>query len=116
MVKIEMRASVSLLQRIQAAWILHIIQHGTRQSMRSSLRLSITTLRNPISFQATNRAIGLKWVYRIKNDPAGNIVKHKPALWIRDMLNTWGEFDDVFTLISQMEYVGLILALAMHIG
>ena len=34
----------------------------------------------PTNLPAGHRAIGLKWVYKIKKDPAGNIVKHKARL------------------------------------
>ena len=31
----------------------------------------------PTSLPAGHKAIGLKWVYKVKKDPAGNVVKHK---------------------------------------
>jgi hypothetical protein len=32
------------------------------------------------SLPAGHPAIGLKWVFKVKRDPAGNIVKHKARL------------------------------------
>jgi hypothetical protein len=35
---------------------------------------------SPSSLPKGHRAIGMKWVFKVKRDPAGNIVKYKARL------------------------------------
>lgn len=63
------------------------------------------------------RAIRLKWVFKVKRDPAGNIVKHKPRLVAKGYAQRHGvDFDEVFAPVARMEMVRLLLALATHNG
>jgi hypothetical protein len=49
-------------------------------------------------------AITLKWVFKLKRDEAGAIVKHKAHLVARGFVQREGiNFDDTFTLMAQME-------------
>jgi hypothetical protein len=60
-------------------------------------------------------AIGLKWVFKVKRDPAGIIVKHKARLVVKGYAQTQGvDFDEVFAPIARLEIVRLLLALAAH--
>ena len=62
-------------------------------------------------------AIGLKWVFKVKKDPAGNIVKHKARLVAKGYVQRQGvDFDEVFAPVARMETVRLLLALAAHSG
>jgi hypothetical protein len=66
---------------------------------------------------AGQRAIGLKWVFKVKRDPAGNIVKHKARLIAKGYAQRQGvDFDEVFAPVTRMETVRLLLALAAHNG
>jgi len=59
------------------------------------------------------KAIGLKWVFKVKRDPAGNIVKHKARLVVKGYAQTQGvDFDEVFAPVARLETVRLLLALA----
>ncbi|KAF8672420.1 hypothetical protein HU200_049631 [Digitaria exilis] len=56
-----------------------------------------------------HRAIGLKWVYKVKRDEHGNVVRHKACLVAKGYVQHQGvDFDEVFAL--------LMLAVAAHFG
>ena len=59
------------------------------------------------------RPIGLKWVYKVKRDERGAIVKHKARLVARGFVQREGiNFEEVFALVARIESVCLLLALA----
>ena len=59
------------------------------------------------------RPIGLKWVYKVKKDEHGAIVKHKARLVARGFVQREGiDFEEVFAPVARMESVRLLLALA----
>ncbi|WVZ70930.1 hypothetical protein U9M48_019559, partial [Paspalum notatum var. saurae] len=64
-----------------------------------------------------HRAITLKWVYKLKRDESGNIVKHKARLVARGFVQQANiDYDEVFALVARMESVRLLLALAAQGG
>jgi hypothetical protein len=53
-----------------------------------------------------HNAITLKWVFKLKRDEVGAIVKHKARLVARGFVQREGiEFDDTFTPVARMESV-----------
>jgi hypothetical protein len=61
--------------------------------------------------------ITLKWVFKLKRDEAGAIVKHKARLVARGFVQREGiNFDDTFTPVARMEFVRLLFALAAQEG
>ena len=63
------------------------------------------------------RAIGLKWVFKVKKDPAGNVVKHKARLVAKGYAQKQGvDFDEVFAPVARLETVRLLLAMAANGG
>ena len=59
-----------------------------------------------------HRAITLKWVFKLKRDEAGTVVKHKARLVARGFVQHEGvDFDDAFAPVARMESVRLFLAL-----
>jgi len=59
------------------------------------------------------RPIGLKWVYKVKRDERGAIVKYKARLVARGFVQHEGiDFEEVFALVARMESVHLLLAMA----
>jgi hypothetical protein len=61
--------------------------------------------------------ITLKWVFKLKRDEAGAIVKHKAHLVARNFVQREGiDFDDTFAPVAQMESVRLLFVLAAQEG
>ena len=59
------------------------------------------------------RPIGLKWVYKVKRDERGAIVKYKAWLVVRGFVQREGiDFEEVFAPVARMESVRLLLAMA----
>jgi hypothetical protein len=66
---------------------------------------------------AGHKAIGLKWVFKVKKDPEGRIVKHKAWLVAKGYAQREGvDFDQVFAPVARIETVRLLIALAAQQG
>ena len=66
---------------------------------------------------AGHRAIGLKWVFKIKKDPQGNVIKHKALLVAKGYAQREGiDFEEVFAPVARMETVRVLVALTAHRG
>jgi hypothetical protein len=64
-----------------------------------------------------HHAITLKWVYKLKKDEAGAVIKHKACLVARGFVQQEGvDFNDAFAPIARMVSVRLLLALAAQEG
>jgi hypothetical protein len=64
-----------------------------------------------------HRAITLKWVYKLKRNEAGEIIKHKARLVARGFVQQEGiDFDEVFAPVARMESVRPLLVLAAQEG
>jgi hypothetical protein len=64
-----------------------------------------------------HRSIGLKWVYKVKKGPEGEIVKHKARLIAKGYVQWLGhDFDEVFAPVARIESVRLLLAIAAEEG
>jgi transposase InsO family protein len=63
------------------------------------------------------RVIGLKWVYKIKKDSEGRIVKHKARLVAKGYVQQQGiDFEEVFAPVARLETIRMIIALAVQEG
>jgi len=63
------------------------------------------------------KAIGLKWVFKVKKDPDGNVVKYKARLMAKGYAQRQGvDFDEVFAPVARIETVRVLLALAAQGG
>ena len=57
--------------------------------------------------------ITLKWVFKLKKDELGVVIKHKARLVTRDFVQQEGiDYDDAFTPVARMELVRVLLVLA----
>lgn len=69
------------------------------------------------SLPTGQRPIGLKWVYKLKKDPQGVVVKHKARLVAKGYVQKKGvDFEDVFAPVARLETVRLLIALAAQEG
>jgi hypothetical protein len=89
---------------------------------RAALQLEMDTVEKNHTWELADLprghiAITLKWVFKLKRDEAGAIVKHKTRLVARDFLQREGiDFDDTFAPVARMESVWLLFALATQEG
>lgn len=80
-------------------------------SINDNATWTLTTL------PAGHRAIGLKWVFRLKKDEHDAIVKHKARLVSKGYVQREGvDFEEVFTPMARIRSVRLILVVAAHRG
>ena len=64
-----------------------------------------------------SKVIGLKWIFKLKRDKNGEIVKHKARLVAKGYVQEQGiDFEEVFAPVARMETVRLIIALAAQLG
>lgn len=62
-----------------------------------------------------HRPIGLKWVFKVKRDEDGAIIKHKERLVTKVYVQQQGiDFEEVFAPVAWMEYVRMLLAVPTH--
>jgi hypothetical protein len=66
---------------------------------------------------AGHRAIGLKWVFKVKKNPEGKVIKHKARLVAKGYAQREGvDFEEVFAPVARIETVRLLIALAARSG
>ena len=66
---------------------------------------------------ASHRDIGLKWVFKVKRDPDGKIIKHKAQLVAKGYAQREGvDFEEVYAPVARIETVRLLIALAAQKG
>lgn len=59
------------------------------------------------------KLIGLKWDFKIKRDPNGNILKHKARLVAKGFVQKHGvDFNEVFAPVARIDTMRILLALA----
>jgi hypothetical protein len=66
-----------------------------------------------VNLPVGHRPIGLKWVYKLKKNPSGEIVKHKTRLVAKGYVHKVGvDFDEVYAPVARLDSVRMLLALA----
>jgi hypothetical protein len=70
-----------------------------------------------VNLLASHKPIGLKWVYKLKKNATGVVVKHKARLVAKGYVQREGvDFEKVFAPVARLDSVRLLLALAAHEG
>jgi hypothetical protein len=70
---------------------------------------------NLVNLPRGHKAIGLMWVFKLKHDEHGDIVKHKARLVVKGYVQRQGvDFEEVFAPVARMESVRVLLILAAH--
>ena len=63
------------------------------------------------------KAIGVKWVYKIKHKPNGEVAKYKARLVAKGFLQKEGiDYNEVFAPVARLETVRMIVAVASNRG
>jgi hypothetical protein len=66
---------------------------------------------------AGQKAIGLKWVFKLKRNADGEVVKHKARLVAKGYVQKQGvDYEEVFAPIARVDTVKLIIAMAANRG
>jgi hypothetical protein len=64
-----------------------------------------------------HKPIGLKWVYKLKRNADGNVVKHKARLVAKGYVQQQGiDFEEVFAPVARLDTVRLLLSMAANLG
>lgn len=65
-----------------------------------------------VDLPKNRKAISLKWVFKMKKDPSGKIIKHKARIVAKGYVQKHGiDYEEVFAPVARIETVRLILAL-----
>jgi hypothetical protein len=61
--------------------------------------------------------IGVKWIFKLKRDEHGDVIKHKSRLVAKGYVQRQGvDFEEVFAPVARMESVRVMLCFASHIN
>ncbi|XP_074327045.1 uncharacterized protein LOC141664984 [Apium graveolens] len=64
-------------------------------------------------FPMGHKIIGLTWIFKLKRDVSGNIVKHKARIMVKGYTQEHGvDFDEIYAPVTRLETVRMLLALA----
>jgi hypothetical protein len=70
-----------------------------------------------VDLPAGHKPIGLKWVFKLKKDPSGAMVKHKVRLVTKGYAQRAEvDFDEVFAPVARLDSVKLLFALTAQEG
>ncbi|KAF0888991.1 hypothetical protein E2562_020197 [Oryza meyeriana var. granulata] len=70
-----------------------------------------------VDLPAGHRPIGLKWVFKLKKDAQGSVIRHKARLVAKGYVQRAGvDFDEVFAPVARLDSVRALAAVAAHEG
>lgn len=66
-----------------------------------------------VDLSERKNSIGVRWVYKVKANLKGKIIKHNARLVAKGFLQReWIDFKDVFTSVARIETIKLIIGIA----
>ena len=86
--------------------------NAMQEEMHPSLRTRHGVWR---TCRSGHRPIGLKWVFKLKRNEEGEVVKHKARLVAKDYVQKQGvDFKEVFAPMARLKSIRLLLAIAAY--
>lgn len=88
------------------------------ENWKKAMEEEIASIKKNSTWELTDlptghKPIGLKWVYRLKKNPEGKIVKHKARLVAKGYVQRQGiDFNEVFAPVARLETIRVLLAVA----
>ncbi|GJQ91545.1 retrovirus-related pol polyprotein from transposon TNT 1-94 [Tanacetum coccineum] len=88
-------------------------RHAIQEELHEFEHLKVCEL---VSHPDKVMVITLKWIYKVKLDELGGILKNKARLVARRYLEEGIDFKESFALVARLEAVGIFLAFAAHMN
>ncbi|KAJ0936654.1 putative RNA-directed DNA polymerase [Helianthus annuus] len=91
---------------------------ATEESWLNAMKEELASIKRNNTWSLTNlpagqRAIGVRWVFKLKKNAEGKIIKHKAPLVAKGYVQKKGiDFEDAFAPVARIETIRLLLAVA----
>ena len=91
----------------------------TDKRLRQAMEEEIQSIEKNYTWELTtlpkdNRAIGVKWVYKMKKNAHGEVERHKEILVAKVYKQGHGvDYEEVFALVARMGTIRLLISLAV---
>ena len=113
-----MAATISLHKGMEPQSIKEVYHRADQLQWEEVMKEEIQKLEKQDTWKAVRRPeganiVGSKWVFHLKKDANGAITSHRARLVVQEFSQIPGvDFDETFTLITQMMLIRTVLALA----
>lgn len=117
---IELEDEVMLLMGVDEP--INYKQATTNQNRKLAMKQEMDAIERNNTWELSelppgHKAIGLKWIFKLKRDTNGKIIKHKARIVAKGYVQKWGvDCEEVFAPVTRLETIRLLLALAVKNG